>query len=125
MRMTPERIAELREQSQAVSAEYRKAMHECLDAIEALRAERDAAEAQCADHQRGENELGLRCEALERELERWRHGKQIEGDYVCEATLERDRYRAALEQISGLLGDGEHTVFDAAEIAREALGGKP
>jgi len=51
-----------------------------------------------------------RIDELERELERWRHGQQIEGDYVCpnalEATnlrlqlsaaeAERDAYRAML-----------------------------
>lgn len=34
--------------------------------------------------------------ATQRELERWKHGQQIEGDYVCPDSLEADRLRTLL-----------------------------
>jgi hypothetical protein len=39
------------------------------------------------------------CHALERELERWRHGQQIEGDYVCENALQRDLALSSAEAL--------------------------
>lgn len=35
-----------------------------------------------------------RCEALERELERWRHNQPVEGDYVCPNALRADMAEA-------------------------------
>lgn len=44
-------------------------------------------------------------EPLQAELERFRHGAPIEGDYVCPDSLERGRYKTALEKIDAIRND--------------------
>lgn len=39
---------------------------------------------------------------MERELERWRHGQQIEGDYVCPNALELERLKEKNAALAGL-----------------------
>ncbi len=41
----------------------------------------------------------------QRELERWKHGVQIEGDYVCPTSLERDSLRSRAENAERLLNE--------------------
>jgi hypothetical protein len=57
-------------------------------------------------------------DALRRELERWRHGRTIEGDYVCPTELERDALRAKL-------AEAEAARDRLAVIVDEAIGMQP
>lgn len=57
---------------------------------------------------------------MQRELERWRHGKQIEGYYVCEAALERDALRTELAALKEVRQHGcECSDEDACLFARQ------
>ena len=50
------------------------------------------------------------CAAMERELERWRHGLTIEGDFVCPNALAADNARDDLARLKAL-------ALEACEIA--------
>lgn len=62
-------------------------------------------ETQVAETAKTGIELGRELEQTKKalaqanlELERWRHGKQIESDYICENALELDKMRGAYKQ---------------------------
>lgn len=48
--------------------------------------------------------------ALTRELERWRHGNTIEGDFVCPNALERDTALARVAELEHLFELGAKTI---------------
>lgn len=65
------------------------------DELEAARKQAQGVIRAYAD---GENEARAALKAVNAELERWRHGKQTEGDFVCPDSLELTESRAALEK---------------------------
>jgi hypothetical protein len=64
---------------------------------------------------RAENErLRAGTAAQARELDRWRHGAPVEGDYICDFALEADRLREELE-----VSYRDHAAEDVPGLLRE------
>lgn len=69
-----------------------------------LRAERDEALDRAEVAERGNIDLCTRLESAERELERWRHGKTIEGDFVCPNELRAVNVERELAEVKNTKG---------------------
>lgn len=71
--------------------------------------------------------LRLRAElaATQRELERWKHGDQVEGDYICPSMLTEDRLLVAVQMVAGKLCPScSPRVLAVHKAHRELLGRK-
>ena len=77
------------------------------------RLQRELAAAHVAGNQTA-IELTERAEAQARELDRWRHGVPVEGDYVCDYALEAEQLSAELEA-----SRRDHEAEDVPGLLRE------
>jgi hypothetical protein len=64
-------------------------------------------------------ELGKELAQANLELERWRHGKQIESDYICENALELDKMRGAYKQAQDREGERLGALDDVKLLKRK------
>jgi hypothetical protein len=98
---------------------------EVLERIEArMRETLAAVDATVAAGREEAATLRARLATVERELERWRHGVTVEGDFVCPDSLRMTALEAALRQLTDdLKQDAWWTDHPFTVRARAALAG--
>jgi hypothetical protein len=67
-----------------------------------------------------EDELRAQLLAANRELERWRHGATVEGDYVCEYAFDREQLDETRLALVGLLDAFPRLGKDYSEANQQA-----
>lgn len=95
----------------------------------AWQARLDAALYESSQHAGVAQALERRLAAAERELERWRHGVTIEGDFVCPDSLALNTARTALGEIAARRGaysrdpltHAQNTINNMEALALDAL----
>lgn len=110
-----EHVAELTSERDGLESErdhYRKAEQFLINRVKELEEKYEHVnELMAGEESLRVHQTERRLAAAERELERWRHGVQIEGDFVCPDSL-------SLSELQRLL-------LERADVLKDALGRDP